>query len=497
MNYNEAKEYLKRYLKARIPVIVFNTVEKNRALRIFQEITKETNYNFSLYQMSQGISDLKTGTIKSEDKTIMSALEYISNEIKHQENSNFILTDLSDIGESTVVSRYLADAIEKAETMSGTIVIITSEPVWQNINRLGISVKLNYPTESELEETISKTIAPYKNQINIEWDELDYKKAATFLQGLSELEAKNIISSLIVKGQITKEDLKELKYAKQLLFNEIAGLEAIDIEEDFQIAGLDNLVDWLNEKKILMDPTKKEELASRGIAAPRGVLLTGVPGCGKSLCSKATASIFNIPLYRLDLATVQGQYVGQSEQQLKAALDTAEYVSPCVLWIDEIEKGLKDSSSGNVTSKMIGQFLFWLQECKKPVFVVASANSVEQLPPELIRKGRFDEIFFVDLPNEKERKELLKLYAQKYLQVEVGEPLLSHLVTITNGFASADIEATMRDIAYKLIANKDLALSEQLVIDELTKVVSLSKTNPEKIQAIRDWGKERATNASR
>ena len=497
MNYNEAKEYIKRYLKARIPVIVFNTVEKNRALRIFQEISKETNYNFSLYQMSQGISDLKTGTIKSEDKTIMSALEYISNEIKHQENSNFILTDLSDIGESTLVSRYLADAIEKAETMSATIVIVTSEPVWQNINRLGISLKLNYPTEEELSETIRKTISPYANQIRIEWDELDYKNAATYLQGLSELEAKNIISSLIVKGEILKEDLKELKYAKQLLFNEIAGLEAINIEEDFQIAGLDNLVDWLNEKKTLMDPTKKEELQARGIASPRGVLLTGVPGCGKSLCSKATASIFNIPLYRLDLATVQGQYVGQSEQQLKAALDTAEYVSPCVLWIDEIEKGLKDSSSGNVTSKMIGQFLFWLQECKKPVFVVASANSVEQLPPELIRKGRFDEIFFVDLPNEKERAKLIALYAQKYLQVEVSEQLLAHLVKITEGFASADIEATMRGIAYKLIANKDISLTEQLVVDELSKVVSLSKTNPEKIQAIRNWGKERATNASR
>ena len=246
-----------------------------------------------------------------------------------------------------------------------------------------------------------------------------------------------------------------------------------------------------------MDPTRKEELKERGIASPRGVLLTGVPGCGKSLCSKATASIFNIPLYRLDLATVQGQYVGQSEQQLKAALDTAEYVSPCVLWIDEIEKGLKDSASGNVTSKMIGQFLFWLQECKKPVFVVASANSVEQLPPELIRKGRFDEIFFVDLPNEKERKELLKLYAQKYLQVEIGNELLSYLAKTTDGFASADIEATMRSIAYKLIANKNITLSEQMLIDELQKVVSLSKTNPEKIQAIRTWGKERAINASR
>ena len=497
MNYKETKEYLKRYLKARIPVIILNTVEKNRAIRLLKDITTETNYNFSLYQMSQGITDLKTNTLKSEDKTIMSALDYIANEIKHQENCNFVLTDISDIADSSTVSRYLVDAIEKAESMSGTIIIITSEPVWQNINRLGISIKLSYPNEQELEETINKTIAPYKNQIQIEWDETDYKNAATYLQGLSEMEAKNIISSIIVKGSILKEDLKELKYAKQMLFNEIAGLEAINIEEDFQIAGLDNLVDWLNEKKILMDPTKKEELQERGIASPRGVLLTGVPGCGKSLCSKATAAIFNIPLYRLDLATVQGQYVGQSEQQLKAALDTAEYVSPCVLWIDEIEKGLKDSSSSNVTSKMIGQFLFWLQECKKPVFVVASANSVDSLPPELIRKGRFDEIFFVDLPNQKERAELLKLYALKYLQVEIADELLTHLTNITDGFASADIEATMRSIAYKLIANKDLALSEQLVIDELQKVVSLSKTNPEKIQAIRNWGKERAIKASR
>lgn len=496
MNYNEVKEYLKRYLKARIPVIVINSVEKNRSLRLLKELANETNLNFNLYQMSQGITDLKTNTIKSEDKTIMSALDYISNEIKHQENTNFILSDLSEINESTMISRYLVDVIEKAETMSGVIIIITNEPVWSNIQRLGISLKLSYPNETELKETIEKTIAPYKNQITIEWDELDFKNAATYLQGLSEMESKNIISSLIVKGAIKKEDLKELKYAKQMLFNEIAGLEAIEVDEDFQIAGLDNLKEWLYEKKTLMDPTKKEELQKRGIAAPRGILLTGVPGCGKSLCSKATASIFNIPLYRLDLATVQGQYVGQSEQQLKEALDTAEYVSPCVLWIDEIEKGLNDSHS-SVTSKMIGQFLFWLQECKKPVFVIASANSVENLPPELIRKGRFDELFFVDLPNANERKQLLKLYSNKYLKVEISEELKNKLVQITEGFASADIEATMRTIAYKLIANKELQLSENLIVDELSKVVSLSKTNPEKIQKIRDWGKERATKASK
>ena len=400
MNYNETKEHLKRYLKARIPVILLNTIEKNRALRILKEISKEANYNFTLYQMSQGMVDLTTNTIKSEDKTIMSSLEYISNEIKHQENCNFILSDISDINESTIISRYLVDVIEKAETTSGVIIIISNEPIWNNIQRLGIGLKLTYPNEIELKETIKKTITPYQNQISIEWDDTDYSNAATYLQGLSEMETKNIIASLIVKGNITKSDLKELKYAKQTLFNEIAGLEAIEVDEDFEIAGLENLKEWLYEKKELMDPSKKEELSARGITPPKGILLTGVPGCGKSLCSKATANIFNIPLYRLDLATVQGQYVGQSEQQLKEALDTAEYVSPCVLWIDEIEKGLKESTS-SVTSKMIGQFLFWLQECKKPVFVIASANNIDSLPPELIRKGRFDEIFFVDLPKEK------------------------------------------------------------------------------------------------
>lgn len=496
MNYNETKEHLTRYLKARIPIIILNTAEKNRALRLIKEISTDLNINFSLYQMSQGIIDLKTNTHLSEDKTIMSALDYISNEIKHQENSNFILSDISDISESTMISRYLIDVIESAEKKSGIIILITNEPVWSNIQRLGINLKLSYPNELELFETINKTIAPYKTRIQIEWDENDYKNAATYLQGLSEMEAKNIISSLIVKGIIKKEDLKELKYAKQTLFNEIAGLEAVPIQEDFTIAGLDNLKEWLYEKKTLMDPTKKEELNKRGIATPKGILLTGVPGCGKSLCSKAAANIFNIPLYRLDLATVQGQYVGQSERQLKEALDTAEYVSPCVLWIDEIEKGLNDNNS-SVTSKMIGQFLFWLQECKKPVFVIASANSVEDLPAELIRKGRFDEIFFVDLPTLNERKELLKLYANKYLQVDIGNSYLEKLATITDGFASSDIEATIRSIAYKLIANKDLNLTEELITNELSKVVSLSKTNPEKINKIRKWGQERAVKASK
>ena len=495
MNYSETKEYLKRYLKARIPVIIINTKEKNRALRLLKELSSEMNLQMNLYKMSEGIIDLNTNELINEDNTIMSTLDFIKEEINLKQNSNFILSNISDISTPTIVSRYLVDLIEKAEQKSGVIILITNEPVLPDISRLGINVKLNYPEEAELQETIVNMIKPYQNQITVEWDLNDYKNAASYLQGLSEMEVKNIISSLIVKGSIKKEDLKELKYAKQLLFNEIAGIEAIDVEEEFQIAGLDVLKEWLYEKKELANPNKKEQLKKRGIRPPRGILLTGVPGCGKSLCSKAVASIFGIPLYRLDLATVQGEYVGQSERQLKEALEAAEYVSPCVLWIDEIEKGLNDSNS-SVTTKMIGQFLFWLQECKKSVFVIASANNIDKLPPELTRKGRFDKIFFVDLPTKQERREILTLYTNKYLKIEMSDALKDRLVEITNGFSSADIESSIREIAYKLISNPNLTLTENLIITELSKVVSLSRTSPEKIAAIRKWGHERAESAS-
>lgn len=496
MNYNESKEYLKRYLKARIPVITINTSEKNRILRLIKEIQGELNYDFTMYSMSDGMIDLKTNTVINEEKSLMSALDFISDEIRTKNNSNFILSNIADIDSSNVVSRYLVDIISKAETTSSVIIIISSELIWANIEKLGIGMKMAYPNEEELRNTITETIKPYEGRIEIEWNEEDYRNAATYLQGLSEMEAKNVITSLIVKGSVLKSDLKELKYTKQKLFNEIAGLETIEIEEDFDIAGLDVLKEWLNEKKVLMDPNRKDELEKRGIKPPKGILLTGIPGCGKSLCAKAISNIFNIPLYRLDLATVQGEYVGQSERQLKAALDTAEYVSPCVLWIDEIEKGLVETNS-SVTSKLIGQFLFWLQENTKPVFVVASANNIDKLPAELIRKGRFDEIFFVDLPNERERSELITLYTRKYLKVNIGENLTKSLVEITDGFASSDIEASIRNITYKLISNPNFRLTEDVLRDELSRVVSISKTNPEKIKIMKDWCKERAVAASR
>jgi len=497
MNYNEVKEYLVRYLKARIPVIIVNTVEKERVIRMLKEIGTEASTKFSLYQMASGVSDLATGEIISDEKMIMGVLDYVSDEIKYKNNYNFVMADVSDVSSPSTVSRFLLDLINKFELASSTLIIISNEPIWNSISRMGITLSLDYPNYEESENTIKKLVERYKTQISVEWDDMDYKNVAIYLHGLSEMEIKNIIMSLIVKGSIKKEDLKELKYAKRDLFTDIAGLEVVDVDENFEVAGLEVLKEWLYEKKVFMNSEKKEELENRGMTSPRGILLVGVPGCGKSLSSKAAANILNVPLYRLDLATVQGQYVGQSEAQLKEALDTAEFVSPCVLWIDEIEKGLKQGSGNSTTTKMIGQFLFWLQECKKPVFVVATANSIEDLPPELVRKGRFDEIFFVDLPNRTERQAVIKLYAKKYLKIELGDTFMNKLLDITNGFASSDIESTIRAIAYKIISNPEIQLTETLIESELSKVYSLQKTNPEKIKAIRDWGNSRATKASK
>lgn len=228
-------------------------------------------------------------------------------------------------------------------------------------------------------------------------------------------------------------------------------------------------------------------------------MLVGVPGCGKSLSAKSISANWKLPLYRLDFATVQGSYVGQSEQQLKDALTTAENVSPCILWIDEIEKGLSGaggSNDGGVSTRMVGQFLFWLQECKKQVFVVATANDVSMLPSELLRRGRFDELFFVDLPTADERRDILSLYMRKYLKLDFIGPFADKIVELTDGFTGADLESTVRDLAYRSIANSNFTLNEENMITAFNNVVPLSQTSPEKIEAIRDWGKERAVPAS-
>jgi len=354
---------------------------------------------------------------------------------------------------ATLVGDYgaqISGPLSRSLIMHFIKIIMSNIVIWSQLQRLGMTASLDLPNEEEMLQIIYENIEPYRSVISIEWDNNDFREAATTLAGVTRVEAQNVIASMVANRTIKKSNLTELKFAKDHLFSNIQGLEKIEVSHNIlDVGGLSGLKSWLNDKKKLQNPEKRDELRKRGMQPPRGLLLVGVPGCGKSLSAKAIAAFWELPLYRLDFATVQGQYVGQSEQQLKEAFQTAEHVSPCVLWIDEIEKGLGGSGSD---SSGVGQFLFWMQECKKLVFVVATANDVSMLPSELLRRGRFDELFFVDLPTEEERKEIIDMYAKKYLEITLTDGIMTELVKITEGFTGADLESvqTIHKYIYSL-----------------------------------------------
>ena len=497
----KSKELLMKYSIARIPLITINTIEHGRTIDILKEIAIELQQPFYVHTSSKGVYDIVTDKTVSEDKSFYGAIDYMTEQMQRRQYLTLVLTETPDLSSENNESKQILALVNLANESGGVIIIMTNNTVWNQLQRQGMLVKIGLPDEEEMYTIIKEYIDDYRSEITIEWDNSDIREAASALTGVSKIEAENVIAALIANKCIKKSDMDEIRFAKNRLFSDISGLEKIDIDASVEnVGGLEGLRRWLEEKKELLKPEKRDMLRAKGLQPPRGILLVGVPGCGKSLSAKSIAANWHLPLYRLDFATVQGSYVGQSEQQLKDALTTAENVSPCILWIDEIEKGLSgatgNSGDGGVSTRMVGQFLFWMQECKKQVFVVATANDVSMLPSELLRRGRFDELFFVDLPTAEERKDILSLYMRKYLNVDFSGELADKIIQLTDGFTGADLESTVRDLAYRAIANPNFIMTPEQLITAFNNVVPLSQTSPEKIEAIREWGKERAVPAS-
>lgn len=492
----EFKATLTRYLKARIPFISIRSGERSRVLDLLREVVGELNAPVFVHTLSKGTRELVGGRSVNEDRSVTGAVDFASQQFAQRQNLSCVLTEISDIEDDTASARHLLDVVMLAAEHSGVVVVITTKPVWSQLQRAGMALTLSAPSEDEMHAIIRENLDAYRGHFPIEWDADDERHAAAILAGISRIEAENIIATLLANGRIAKADMVELMHAKDRIFADISGIERVTVRgNELSVGGLGGLKAWLDKER----PLLTADLRERGIRPPRGVLLVGVPGCGKSLSTKAIAASWSLPLYRLDLSTIHGQYLGQSESRLKDALSTADHVSPCVLWIDEIEKGLagaQGSGDGGTSTRLVGQFLYWLQEARARVFVVATANDVSKLPPELLRRGRFDELFFVDLPTPAERREIIDIYVKRGLKQEQSPALMDELVELSDGFAGSDLEAAVREVVKEAYLNGDAAATPDLFRQSFRNVVPLSKTTPEQIENIRAWGRERAVPAS-
>ena len=340
------------------------------------------------------------------------------------------------------------------------------------------------PTTSEILNIINDFTVDM--DIVVEQDTIN--DIALSFKGLNEFQIKQILNLAYQDGGCIDKDDKVLILKEKEQFIKKSGmLEIVNFTENIDdIGGLENLKEWLKQKaKVFANLDKAIKF---GVDVPKGIMIIGMPGCGKSLSAKATASLFEIPLVRLDVGRLLGKYVGESEENLRKALKLSEAISPCVLWIDEIEKAFagvgRDGGGNDITTRLFGQFLTWMQEKENTVFIVATANDISRMPPEFLRKGRFDELFFVDLPNGEERRKILDIHLKKRRKWHRGIDSIA-LIKETDGFNGADLEAVVKDtIETAFIEGKEMITTENL-IKSVKDTKSISSTLKDKIKEIK------------
>ena len=392
---------------------------------------------------------------------------------KELEGTLLVLKDIQTaLEQPEVVSclKYLAQQINKG---------LFYEEGLDEFNVIMIAPFVNIPRELECytsilsldylgEEEIQREILHFVKELEIAAPKAELMdKLIMTLRGMTETEIFNILELVVAGGNtLDATDLALIREQKQQMIRKSGLLEMIHVKERMEdIGGLEVLKEWLQKKAGVFANVKKAN--DFGVITPKGVLIVGMPGCGKSLAAKAASKAFDIPLFRLDMGRLMGKYVGESESNMRRAIQLTEASSPCILWIDELEKafaGIGSGGSGSeVTMRLFGNFLTWMQEKESMVFVIATANDITKLPPELLRKGRFDEIFYVNLPNEKEREQIFKIHISKKHAQDIPKIDLTTLVSKTKGYCGADIESVVHDgLEIAFLAEKDSIATEDI-----------------------------------
>jgi ATP-dependent 26S proteasome regulatory subunit len=378
-----------------------------------------------------------------------------------------------------------------------TVILTTPQSALPpELSELALRWKLLPPDREELTRLVTRSLANFQaRNVPVDLDDAAVAQMSDALRGLSLTEAERILEQAAVRdGALTVDDVAFVRGAKAERIGSAGVLELVesDLGTLDQVGGLDALKDWLRLRGRALEPAAE----TFGLEAPRGILIAGVPGCGKSLVAKALARSWDRPLVLLDPARIYARYVGESEQRLAEALDAIEAMAPVVLWIDEIEKGFAPSNDGDsaVSQRVLGTLLRWLQDRPDGIFAAATCNDVDALPPELLRKGRFDEIFFVDLPSADERRTILDLHLRRRKRDPASFDL-DRLVEATEGFTGAEIEAAIVGAMYRAYAAGGELTTEEIAA-ELAATVPLSTSRSEDVEVLRAWGSKRAVWAS-
>ncbi len=478
-------------IRARYPLIYVVSSEEQRIINSIAKISKNQVFVWSCVSGIRSFD--KLNEVSDATKDPLSVLRFINNT---SEAGVFILCDFHTFltEQNYDVVRFLKELNSKFKKVIKNIIILS--PILNIPKELEKDINIvdfPLPNESEIATVYDNIADTFKNNPKVEINgSKEYIVKA--LAGLSIIEIENVLHKSIVKDRCFSLDT--IIAEKSQIIRKTGILEYYHSSEAIgDVGGLDILKQWIVQRKSAFSNGAKKY----GLPYPKGVLLLGVQGCGKSLSCKVISNIWKFPLLRLDMGSVFGGIVGESESNIRKAIQLAEAVSPSILWIDEVEKGFSGTQSsghsdGGTTSRVFGTFLTWLQEKKKPVFVVATANDITALPPEFLRKGRFDDIFFIDLPNAEERSEIFKIHLSKR-NWDVDNFDIDNLVKFSRDFSGAEIESAVISAMYESF-DSGIELEDSYIISALEQTVPLSKTMQEVINGMRDWAKNRARPAT-
>jgi SpoVK/Ycf46/Vps4 family AAA+-type ATPase len=479
------------------PIIVIETHEEERVLNLLTKIAKSSGKPMLAWDHLDGTKrmDLKHDIVDEDSHGSCDPLE-ILNQIKSCKRSTlFALCDFHPhFEDAPKVVRQLKEIAQSYNHLKHTLVFISHAiELPPEVKRFAAKFQLSLP-DAEKIETLIRSEANHWSRNNegkkIKTDSATLKKLVNNLQGMTYSDAQTLIRNVISDGAITEEEIPALNKAKFELLD-MQGVLSFEYEtsEFNEVGGLRNLKKWLQKRQVVfldkdipLDP-------------PKGLMLVGVQGGGKSLAAKSVAGMWGIPLLRLDFGALYNKYHGETEKNLRESLKMAELMSPCVLWLDEVEKGISSGESDSGTSqRVLATLLTWMAEKQEQIFVVATANDISQLPPEIMRKGRLDEIFFVDLPDFDSRIEIFEIHLKKRQQNHKSIDL-NKLAEASEGFTGSEIEQAVVSTLYHCYAEEE-SISTEAIIQAIQETRPLSVVMAEKMQSLRDWAEQRTVNAN-